>query len=465
MNDDMFTFDTTPFMNGLKKISSGMTTMRQNAQAMAKGVSKGMMNVVSKIGLVALAFKGVKSVIKEMPEIGKTFGIAKNIIMKNFLFPLRKAVFPLLQKLLNWVRDNRAMFVKWGQSLVNVFKTVGGWIKEFITLGKQVGNVFLDFINKTFGSEIKSFQELLNVISFKLAVVVEFLKIALKPVFTFIKDLANFLGGIFVNAVETAISLFSGFLTGIKGIGEPLTGIYNKIKSIAENLFKANTQGNSLKTVFQTIGEVLGGITKFIAEMVDSFLGGLKPAIEEIASPLQIIVDKFKEIWELIFGSDEMVTGWGKLFGDLGSILGTALMGTLDIVGEMLGEISLMIKLLKGDLSFGEYKQAMNTLHEEGKARRQRYVALGKAGMSESELQELEKDPEATAQHAIQLLQGGDQVGMIKNESRGDVFVDMTGTNINLASGTPEEAQQAGMTFAQSMAEQFKKELERGGVK
>ena len=87
-----FTFDTTGLTNGLKSIASGIANVTKNTVNMAKNVSKGVINEVAKIGLLKVAFNGIRSAIQRMPEIGKAFNIAKDIIMKNF-DKLKKIVF------------------------------------------------------------------------------------------------------------------------------------------------------------------------------------------------------------------------------------------------------------------------------------------------------------------------------------------------------------------------------------
>ena len=140
-----FTYNTSGFTNGIQQIAAGIANVTKRTVNMAKSVSKGVINAAAKIGLLKLAFHGVQAAIKKMPEIGKAFGIAKDIIMKNFLFPIRKAIFPLLQKFLDWVRDNRAMFVKWGQTLVTIFTVVSKAVGNVIELGKKLIASFGDF--------------------------------------------------------------------------------------------------------------------------------------------------------------------------------------------------------------------------------------------------------------------------------------------------------------------------------
>ena len=150
-DENAFIFDTQNFENGIKKISSEMMNLPKTANKVANGISNafgktvknvkglsgktgnikekitglkkssqsmastfigGLKSMAIRAGLVALAFKSIQGILNSMPEIGKTFGIAKDIFMKNLLWPLRKFILPYLQRLLDWVRTHRLMFVK-----------------------------------------------------------------------------------------------------------------------------------------------------------------------------------------------------------------------------------------------------------------------------------------------------------------------------------------------------------------
>lgn len=349
---NLFTFDTSPFMAGLKKVTNGMIGFQKGAGNMAASVSKGILNAASKIGLMALAFKGVNAAINEMPEIGQAFGIAKEIIMKNFLFPLRKAVFPLLQRMLNWVRDNRAMFVKWGQVLVNVFETVVGAVQRIISFGGKLANVFRDFINKTFGLQIKTFEDAINLLTFKIAVVIEFLKSLIEPSTTLFSQLANTISVVLGGAIETATNLIGGFITGLGNVMPLITSMVSAVQNVATALFTANENGNSLQTVFRSIGELIGKWARFMGEIVDAFVTGLAPKIPELVDPLQEIVDSFKRMFDAVFGSNEAMSGWRELFEFLGDTVGVLLVGAFETIGDVVKLIAISIEKISGGIKW-----------------------------------------------------------------------------------------------------------------
>lgn len=325
-SDVDFTFDTTAFKNGLKQVAGGIADVSKNTVNMAKNVSRGVINAAAKIGLLKLAFRGVQAVIREMPEISKAFGIAKDIIMKNFLFPLRKAIFPMLQKFLNWVRDNRAMFVKWGQTLVTIFRVASRAIGRVIEIGKGLLRTFGDFFNKTFGTQIKGMNDLLNIISFKFAVAVEFLSRLLKPIVDMIKPIIAIL------------------LKNIKKIAEPISNIAGNIIEIVDGLLSAEGSGESLVGIFESIMNFVGDAATFAAEMVDSFIEGLKPHITPMAKTIKEIADSFKSIFDSIFGSSEKLEGWKQVFKFIGDVIGTTVLSTFQVLEQIVTAIDNSLK-------------------------------------------------------------------------------------------------------------------------
>ncbi len=176
--DVAFTFDPQPILKGVDKIQNKMSGMAsgfaKGASRMSKSISKGIMSAALKIGTLFLAFKGVQGILRKMPEVGQAFGIAKDIFLKNLLWPLRKEIMPLLQKMLNWVRDHRTLFIKWGQTLASIFKTVVVVVKEFIKILRRMWTSMSGVIKSIFGDSITSLEELINVMLFKIVALTQF---------------------------------------------------------------------------------------------------------------------------------------------------------------------------------------------------------------------------------------------------------------------------------------------------
>ena len=422
-----FTFDTTGFTNGLKSIASGITNVTKNTVNMAKNVSKGVINAVAKIGLLKVAFNGIRSAIQRMPEIGKAFNIAKDIIMKNFLFPVRKAIFPVLQKFLDWVRDNRAMFVKWGQTLVTVFTVVSKAIGNVIDLGKRLLSSFGDFFNRTFGTQIKSFNDLLNIISFKFAVVVEFLKRMLSPIVETIKPLI--------------LSLTENFLKIMK----PVSNIAGNIISIATSLLTANENGNSLISIFTSLLDMITDIATFAAEMVDSFIKGFKPHIGPIVDSIQKIADTIKNIVSELLGGNEALKEWKEVFQWLGDFIGENVILPFEMMGIVFKSIEESIKGIKGvGKGIGEF-------------------------FTGGKKEEKVKDAIIKPDGSIIRTDPADYIIATKTPGAmapgGNTFnIDFTGMNINIQQATQEEAIRFGENIVDIIRDKVNMELVRSGA-
>ena len=349
-DDNVFTFDTSPFMRGLEKVHQGITGVQKGAVNMAKSVSRGMISAAKQIGLLVLSFKGLKAGLNQIPEIGKTFEIAKDVILKNLLFPLRKDIFPLLQKLLDWVRDNRALFVKWGQGVANVFRVVFKGIQSIIATGEKLAGVFKGFIARTFGLEINSFEELINVLSFKLAVLIEFLKTFSAPAINLFTKIGDIVSTVLVGGFQTLVGFVSGFLTGINEIPGGIQDILTLFNQLLDSFFSINEEGNNLQTIFTTIGKLIGNIVGFVTKMTASFLTGFIPSIKGVITPIQTIADSFKRIFDSIFGSNESLSGWSKLFEIIGESIANSIVFWLDLASKAIDLISKGIEKISGPL-------------------------------------------------------------------------------------------------------------------
>jgi len=449
-NENVFAFDVSPFVNGIKQITKGVGALKNNAANMAKSVSKGIINATAKIGLLAGAFKAVKFAINEMPEIGQTFQIAKNIITKNLLFPLRKAVFPLLQKFLNWVRDNRAMFVRWGQTLANIFQTVVKWVGEVISIGKRMFDTFLGFVNRVFGSNIKSLQDLLNVLSFKMAVVFELLKSLVAPATEILNVIADIVGTALAGAFKTVSAFVSGFITGLGDIRGLIDGVLATVQSLVNALTQVTSKGNSLSTIFNTIGETLGSIVGWIVKMGTSLVNGFIPYIEPLINSVQRIADGFKSIFDSIFGSNEAMAGWQKLFKFLGEVVG----GTLSIAFQAIATAVETIASFSNEVAkfFGFAAPEVAGVKAGGKTYDDVIVTDGgRVVPVNSEDDILSFKPGGPVASA---LTGGNQIN-----------IDLRGMQIFLQDSSPAEAERAAEAIVDSFRVQLSRELERSGQK
>lgn len=457
-NESIFTFDTSPFLRGLKKVTEGIGGLQKSAGNMAKNVSSGVVNAVKKIGLLTLAFKGVQSAIREMPEIGKTFQIAKGIIMKNLLFPLRKAVFPLLQKFLNWVRDNRAMFVKWGQTLVNVFTTVVSAVGKVIDIGNRLMKTFAGFIGRVFGTEIRSFQELLNILSFKFAVVIEF-----------ISSLLGKVG-------DTMGPIIKVIADNIGKILDPVMKIAGHIIDIVSGLFDMKNDGSSLVDIFRNIMNFVGDAATFVAEMVESFIKGLKPHIKPIAETIGKIAGYFKSMFDSVFGSNESIKGWKEIFEFIGNVVGTTILSTFETIEGIIKTIDDTIKSIKDVENLLSGKEVSKDFGKTlGEAIQGIYGIFDPTFKAHQMLEkERVKDVIITPEGKIIKTDPSDYLiatktpgNLVTNETRGNmnINIDFTGMQIVVQEGTREEAARFSESIVTQLRNAISLEYERTGLK
>lgn len=310
-----FSFDTSGFEKAMKNMNQGLQNFGNTGKSIAKGISNGFAKVVGGIAKIGIAIKAVKGIMAQIPEVGQAFGIAKDIIMKNLLFPLRKQLFPILQKMLDWVRDNRAQFVKWGRVLANVFGSVVGLVESLINTGKRLMNNFMGFIGRIFGAPVQDLEKTINLLTFKLSVAL------------------NFLGNLIDAAFIQLEPLFSV-------IGEGVEVVLSAITGIVDALFSMTDEGNNIMTIFDSILETVTGIAGFIVKIVDGFLQGFIPKINEMIDPIQSIVDNIGKVIEVLFTGEKALAFWSDAFTAIGNIIGTVLVGGFEIIAGVIDVIT-----------------------------------------------------------------------------------------------------------------------------
>jgi len=269
-DDIEFGFNPEPFVNGFKKMNESMAHTEKNTENMVKKISQGMTNAVMKIGAVTAGFLGVKAIIARIPEVGMVFKQAGDIFFKNLLWPLRKELMPLLQGILNWVRDNRGQFVVWGQTIANVFKVILTVGKEIFEVAKAIGSAFLNLVNNIFGSQIKNFDELLNVLSFKFALIAEFIGGILKGITKsdFFTKTEEIVGKILNLFVQLADAFVKGFGKNLPDLEDTFKSMADSMSIIIDKLYTGEDALEGWKTVFTTIGELVGNTVTALSQLM-----------------------------------------------------------------------------------------------------------------------------------------------------------------------------------------------------
>jgi hypothetical protein len=189
-----------------KKFEETTKGQEKIAKQQTGNIKEAVFGALAKFAFIGIAIKGaigaLRQFIGEIPEIGKTFEIAKGIIMKNLLWPLRQELIPILQKFLNWVRDHRTMFVQWGVVIRNIFVT----IKTFLTMVWDFAKNFAKGLIKSLG--IKDFTEMINMALLKITAVFIFLDDLLSP---FFKSFGAGVGEVIKFVKELADAFVKGF--------------------------------------------------------------------------------------------------------------------------------------------------------------------------------------------------------------------------------------------------------------
>jgi hypothetical protein len=351
--DIELTFNLNPFKNGIKKASqfvSGFatktTTMLKNVASKipligkafkknskdvkesAKGTSKGIMRSFGKLAAIGTGFlagfAAIKGALATIPEIGMTFKAVGSIISRNLLWPLRQQLIPVLQKILDWARNNRGMFLKWGGVVINIFKTV----KVLFTTVMKLVKTLTDSLTKNLKGLVnfagRDITNIINLIVFKLTALFILLEAKLAPIFDFIgkglgevtgifagffkelkdigvldtffkilSDIANLVGKVLILAFEgfkTSLKLITSLLTGFfKGMGEVeglteawdgFLEVIGKVFDLAVKLLKV--VGEKLGPAFKALGKIIGTIVGGTLKLLLNTLKGISTALEKI---------------------------------------------------------------------------------------------------------------------------------------------------------------------------------------
>lgn len=455
-----FTFNTATFEKGIDRVMGGFRNMENTAGAVSRGINKSLRRVAAVAAGLFGSFKLIQGALKNMPEVGQAFGIARDIFTRNLLFPLRKEILPLLQRMLDWVRDNRAAFVRWGNSIANIFRSVVRGVRNVIQFVQRMSQRVAEFAERIFGDQIRNIDDTFNLITFKLAVVIQFVTILLSGIG----------------------SIFGSFIGGLGDIGPSLRGIVENLGEFLRIFATTNQEGNSFQNILESMSQLFGEISGFVIRMTDKFLDGFVPSVRDIATPIQSMVDSFDSIFNSIAGSTEQLETWGTIFEGLGRIIGDTVQFALDSIAESLDRVAERIEFITG--LFDEDRTLRERLF--GRDRDTGSGVLGgrARGMIDSSqtipetlriegLQDgilrpdgtiVKTDPRDTLVAIKDPAESFRGLGASGNVRTFDVTVDLTGMNIVLQQGGQEQ----GQAFAQGLVEQIRfawnSEFERFGT-
>jgi phage-related protein len=285
----------------------------------------GVMAMTKALLLAKVAASGFSASMSAVPAVGQVLENSKNIIMNNLFYPLNQALLPVLYEIMAWVKKNRTTFVQLGQVIANVFKLVVQTIK---TVFETVKKVFDSVFQTVFGSTknaFKSFMDVLNLATLKIAFVVTFLAMLLEPILMGIAATFNW---VYTNAIKPFIS---GFLKGFSENLFPVLDEFEKLLNSILEPFKAlSSEGETVKNVMYQIGYAISS--------------GIMKSIKAVLSVINSFIDILKESKDLLIA----VAITGALF--LGKVLIGAFISA--VVAATSSVIAFTVALLANPLTW-----------------------------------------------------------------------------------------------------------------
>ena len=348
-----FPFDVKGFQKAVNQMSNSISSMETKlnkfGSTMQKSVSKGIMFAAAKIGLLV---KGFKSIMKNMPEIGQSFKIAGDIMSKEFFFPIRQQIMPYLQRMLDWVRDHRTLFTKWGQAVADVLKIVIDVGKTLWNTLKDVVEILTNSLQKGLGTSFKSLDEFMSVLQVKIAFVTLLIGDA-------IKAMAEKTAPIFEYIIEKGSEILRFFV------------------DLSSSWLNLNGNGDSLITVLDKVYQVSDKIVHVVGNSLAGFFEGLIPPLKNLMTPLDDIADSFLRLLN-IFGEDEN-SGLRAVFKWLGNLTGNVLVVAFEELAWAIDTIVVGIQTLaqSGKLLADVFSGNWSKLGEDWKATKDIFKGYG----------------------------------------------------------------------------------------
>jgi hypothetical protein len=311
-----------------KEADEAEKNVKQKSKSM--GLSLGKLAIVG--GLVAGAIGLIKKAIDGIPEIGMTFKAMGRIISRNLLWPLRKQLIPILQKVLDWTRNNRGMFVKWGSVILNIFislKTIFGAVLRIV---KSLINGLKKSLKGLADFAKKDIVDVINILVFKLTALFLILEQKLSPIFEFIGE-----------GLGEIATIFGEFFKELEDIGviDAFFKVLSDISSlVGDNLVLAF---ESFKTALKLVTSLLSGFFKGLSEVEgleeswDTFVETMSKALTILTDLVKIIGEKLSPVFRVL----------GKI---LGNVIGFHLKAMLDTVSGISKAIETLFKLGQKDI-------------------------------------------------------------------------------------------------------------------
>lgn len=266
MDEDIeFSFNPKPFEKAMKQMAESYETFTNTLQKETKQTAKesvvktkemglGFLRLSGFISVAQTAISGIRNVLNKIPEIGIVMKRAGDIIQRNLLWPLRLQLLPMLQKVLDWVKNNRTLFVKWGSVIVNVFKTIKVAFAAAWRIAKNFVDGFKGIFTELFDLTGKRIFDMVNLVIFKITALLIIVEGKLAPI-------AKAFGKLFGTIVKDIKAFADGFVDGFSRMAEEM-GIMEDIKSIigefSEFFGRLAPLLEKLNPLFRVFGDIIG---------------------------------------------------------------------------------------------------------------------------------------------------------------------------------------------------------------
>lgn len=269
-------------LNSIDTLENRMTGMSKETKKSTKMMDLNFMGIAKRVGFLAGSIFGVQKLLAGMPEVGRTFNIVGDILSRNLLWPLRQEIIPLLQRLLDWARENRAGMVRFGNVLANIFRGIKNIVSGVIDVLRNLWTRLSSSIERVFGVTIRRMSDLANIAIFKLSAIFQFILISFEPV-------ADFIGKTFEVLLGYVKNFTDGFAEGFGNLGPIISGFIEQISRLGRVFDRIIGKGGVLNGVFKTLGRVLGTVVK-------STLKGVLFLFEKMVDGIEALIEGFNKI-------------------------------------------------------------------------------------------------------------------------------------------------------------------------
>lgn len=322
--------------NQANDVGKDMTAMGQDAQKAGGLANMSFSGLLGRLALVGSAIAGIRAGLNKIPEIGQAFSIAGDIFLRNLLNPLRQELLPLLNAMLKWVTDHRALFVKMGSVIAQIFRLILGLAKAFFEILSKIGKSIKNTLTGVFGDITKGITKTINLVITKIAFMALFITTILEPVFETIGKLVGFIA-------TGIVGLFEGIGKGATGIFKVFNELTKSFKELFDVILGGTERASGFRKFMNDIGEIIGKVLitslksvvagiKLVIRFVKSFISGLME-ISGIKEAWKAFKNAALGLFDALQGQTKFVSKvMGPVFSFLGKVIGKTFGFILKIV-------------------------------------------------------------------------------------------------------------------------------------